>query len=62
MIRIENGEWKSNIMKHISEKEKNHIQSITDAQDGDLIIIGIGIHYWVKNSTIIPSYRSLLKC
>ena len=41
-IRVQNGDWKSPIAKHLSDIEKKNITEKMNVEDGDLLVISVG--------------------
>lgn len=54
-IKVQNGEWKSPILKFLSEDEKTDLRRILNIEDGDLIFFAAS--HWDETCTILGRIR-----
>jgi len=54
-IKAESGEWKSPILKFLSEEEKKHLGKTLEIEDGDVIFFAAGL--WESACTILGRIR-----
>ncbi len=54
-IRVQGGEWKSPILKFLSEEEKAELQKLLDIEDGDMIFFAAS--EWERACTILGRVR-----